>query len=85
MSLKAELHKTVMENNVMKMVKVDKVCVNPFSTVRMRGAEGEGYHIMVFGDVEHIKVFHIYLKFESGKVLHFHAETTGAEQGEHKH
>jgi copper(I)-binding protein len=51
----------------------------------MRGAEGEGYHIMVFGDVEHIKVFHIYLKFESGKVLHLHAEIAGAEKDEHKH
>ena len=84
-SLRAGLHKTVMENNVTRMVEVDKVCVNPFSTVRMRGAEGEGYHIMVFGDVEHIKVFHIYLKFESGKVLHLHAEIAGAEKGGHKH
>ncbi len=83
--LRAELHKTVMENNIMKMVKVDKICVNPLSMVRMRGAEGEGYHIMVFGDMEHIKVFHVYLKFESGKVLHFHAETAGAEHGEHEH
>ena len=83
--VRAELHKTIMENNVMKMVKVDKICVGPMSTVKMRGAEGEGYHIMVFGDMEHIKIFHIYLKFESGKVLHFHAETAKAENGDHEH
>jgi len=83
--VRAELHKTIMENDVMKMVKVDKICVGPMSTVKMRGAEGEGYHIMVFGDMEHIKIFHIYLKFESGKVLHFHAETAKAEHGDHEH
>ena len=76
-TMRAELHKTVMEGDVMKMVKVDKVCVNPLSTVKMRGAEGEGYHVMVFGEVEHIFVFHIYLKMESGKVIHLHAQPTG--------
>ena len=38
----------------------------------MRGAEGEGYHIMVSGDVGKVSVLHVYLKFESGKTLHFH-------------
>lgn len=86
--IKAGLHKTVMEKDVMRMVKVDRVCVNPFSEVRMRGVEGEGYHIMIFGDLEKVEMFHIYLKFESGKVLHFHAEnpTAGsAEENGHKH
>jgi copper(I)-binding protein len=92
-SLKAELHTTVMEGNVMKMVKVDRVCVGPMSVVKMRGAEGEGYHIMVFGDVEKVSVFHVYLKFESGKTLHFHAMAPessqmrgmGGEHGHHSH
>lgn len=76
--LQAELHRTVMEDNVMKMVKVDKVCVEPFSTVKMRGAEGEGYHVMVFGEVEHFDSFHVHLKMESGKVIHFYAQPAGA-------
>jgi copper(I)-binding protein len=76
--LLAELHRTVMEDNVMKMVKVDKVCVEPFSTVKMRGAEGEGYHVMVFGELEHFDSFHVHLKMESGKVIHFYAQPTGA-------
>jgi copper(I)-binding protein len=92
-SLKAELHTTVMEGNVMKMVKVDRVCVGPMSVVKMRGAEGEGYHIMVFGDVEKVSVFHVYLKFESGKTLHFHVMAPegsqmrgmGGEHGHHSH
>ncbi len=88
-SLRAELHTTIMEGNVMKMVKVDRVCVGPMSVVKMRGAEGEGYHIMVFGDVEKVSVFHVYLKFESGKTLHFHVMAPEGSQmagmGDHGH
>lgn len=76
--LQSELHTTVLEGNVMKMVKVDKVCVGPFGVVRMRGAEGEGYHIMVFGEIEKVNVYHVTLKFQSGKVLHFHAKAPTA-------
>ncbi len=76
-ALRAELHRTVMEDNVMRMVKVDKVCVPPFSTVKLRGAEGEGYHIMVFGEVEHFDSFHVHLKMESGKVIHFDVQPLG--------
>ncbi|MEM2232473.1 MAG: copper chaperone PCu(A)C [Nitrososphaerota archaeon] len=78
--LTAELHTTVMEGNVMRMVKVDRVCVGPLSVVKMRGAEGEGYHVMVFGDVEKVSVFHVYLKLESGKVVHFHVMATEGSQ-----
>ncbi len=86
--LKAELHKTEIDGNIIKMMKVDKVCVGPLSEVRMRGVEGEGYHIMVFGDVEKVEMFHIDLKFESGKVLHFHVKspsTPTTHEHEHKH
>ncbi|MCS7118088.1 MAG: copper chaperone PCu(A)C [Thaumarchaeota archaeon] len=89
--LESELHTTVMEGNVMRMIKVDRVCVGPFSTVRMRGAEGEGYHVMVFGEIEKVAVYHVYLKFQSGKVLHFHVQAptaagqTGHDMGGHKH
>jgi len=86
-SLSAEFHTTVMEGNVMRMVKVDRVCVGPLSVVKMRGAEGEGYHIMVFGDVEKVSVYHVYLKFESGKTLHFHVMAPEGSQmgGMHDH
>ncbi len=84
--LKAEIHKTVLEGNIIRMERVDKVCVGPLSEVKMRGAEGEGYHIMVFGDVEKVEMFHINLKFESGKILHFHAENPlMPTMHEHKH
>uniref|UniRef100_A0A7C5Q476 Copper chaperone PCu(A)C n=1 Tax=Caldiarchaeum subterraneum TaxID=311458 RepID=A0A7C5Q476_CALS0 len=83
--IKAELHTTVMEKDIMRMVKVDKICVNPLSEVRMRGVEGEGYHIMIFGDLENVEMFHVYLKFESGKVLHFHAEKPQTGPPPHKH
>lgn len=86
-NLSAEFHTTVMEGNVMRMVKVDRVCVGPMSVVKMRGAEGEGYHIMVFGDVEKVSVYHVYLKFESGKTLHFHVMAPEGSQmgGMHDH
>ena len=86
-SLSAEFHTTVMEGNVMRMVKVERVCVGPMSVVKMRGAEGEGYHIMVFGDVEKVSVYHVYLKFESGKTLHFHVMAPEGSQmgGMHDH
>ena len=86
-SLSAEFHTTVMEGNVMRMVKVERVCVGPLSVVKMRGAEGEGYHIMVFGDVEKVSVYHVYLMFESGKTLHFHAMAPEGSQmgGMHDH
>jgi len=86
-SLSAEFHTTVMEGNVMRMVKVERVCVGPLSVVKMRGAEGEGYHIMVFGDVEKVSVYHVYLKFESGKTLHFHVMAPEGSQmgGMHDH
>ncbi len=89
-SLTGELHTTVMEGNVMRMIKVDRVCVGPMSVVKMRGAEGEGYHVMVFGDVEKVSVFHVDLKFESGKTLHFHVMApegpkTGDMSGAHGH
>ncbi|MEM1954074.1 MAG: copper chaperone PCu(A)C [Nitrososphaerota archaeon] len=88
--LTAELHTTVMEGNVMRMEKVDRVCVGPLSVVKMRGAEGEGYHVMVFGDVEKVSVFHVYLKLESGKVVHFHVTAPegaqmGGMHGSHSH
>ncbi|MEM2237661.1 MAG: copper chaperone PCu(A)C [Candidatus Caldarchaeum sp.] len=86
--IKAEIHKTIIEKDVMRMVKVEKVCIAPLSEVKMRGVEGEGYHIMVSGDLEKVETFHVYLKFESGKLLHFHVEnpTAGsAEEHEHKH
>ena len=87
-SLSAEFHTTVMEGNVMRMVKVERVCVGPLSVVKMRGAEGEGYHIMVFGDVEKVTVYHVYLNFESGKTLHFHVMAPEGSQtmgGDHDH
>ena len=86
-SLSAEFHTTVMEGNVMRMVKVERVCVGPLSVVKMRGAEGEGYHIMVFGDVEKVSVYHVYLMFESGKTLHFHVMAPEGSQmgGMHDH
>ncbi len=86
-NLSAEFHTTVMEGNVMRMVKVERVCVGPMSVVKMRGAEGEGYHIMVFGDVEKVSVYHVYLKFESGKTLHFHVMAPEGSQmgGMHDH
>ncbi len=84
-SLSSELHTTIMEGNVMKMVKVERVCVGPMSVVKMRGAEGEGYHIMVFGDVEKVSVFHVYLKFESGKTLHFHVMAPEGQQMKDMH
>jgi hypothetical protein len=37
----------------------------------MRGSEGGGYHIMVFGDVEKFTLFHVYLKTESGYTVRF--------------
>jgi hypothetical protein len=48
---------------------------------------------MVFGDVEKVSVFHVYLKFESGKTLHCHAMAPegsqkggmGGEHGHHSH
>jgi hypothetical protein len=48
---------------------------------------------MVFGDVEKVSVFHVYLKFESGKTLHFHVMAPegsqmrgmGGEHGHHSH
>ncbi|MEM2233977.1 MAG: copper chaperone PCu(A)C [Nitrososphaerota archaeon] len=88
--LTAELHTTVMEGNVMRMEKVDRVCVGPLSVVKMRGAEGEGYHVMVFGDVEKVSVFHVNLKLESGKVVHFHVTAPegaqmGGMHGSHSH
>lgn len=84
--LKAELHKTVMEENIMKMVKVEKICVEPFSTVKMRGAEGEGYHIMIFGDVEKYDGYHVHLIMESGRVIHFDAGTAkDGHSHDHRH
>jgi copper(I)-binding protein len=70
-SLSAELHNTVMEGNVARMVKVDRVCVPHMSVLKMRGSEGGGYHIMVFGDVEKFTLFHVYLKTESGYTVRF--------------
>jgi len=89
--LQAEIHKSELQNNMMKMVRVDKVCVGPLGEVKMRGAEGEGYHVMVYGDVHSVKLFHIHMKFESGKTLHFHVENTmagtksGDEHSNHQH
>ncbi|MDW7977681.1 MAG: hypothetical protein RMH74_02630 [Candidatus Caldarchaeum sp.] len=86
--LKAELHRSYLEGNIVKMAHVDRVCVGPLSEVKMRGIEGEGYHIMIMENVEDIEFFHIYLKFESGKVLHFHAEQhegAGSHKHDHKH
>ncbi|MCS6784263.1 MAG: copper chaperone PCu(A)C [Candidatus Caldarchaeum sp.] len=85
--LKTELHKTVMEKDVMKMVRVDRICVDALSTVKMRGVEGEGYHIMVFGDLDRYESFHVHLKMESGRVIHF--DVTAPEHAKdghgHKH
>ncbi|MEM2095993.1 MAG: copper chaperone PCu(A)C [Candidatus Caldarchaeum sp.] len=86
--IKAELHKSYLEGNVVRMVKVDRICVGPLSEVKMRGIEGEGYHVMLLQNVEEVELFHIYLKFESGKVLHFHVEQhegAGSHQHDHKH
>jgi copper(I)-binding protein len=79
-SLSAELHNTVMEGGVMRMFKVDRVCVPHQSVLKMRGSEGGGYHIMVFGDVEKFVVFHVYLKTESGYTVHFVASAPGGSQ-----
>lgn len=84
--LKAELHRTVLEQNIMKMVKVEKICVEPLSTVRMKGAEAEGYHIMVFGDVEKFDTYHVHLVMESGRVIHFDVEAAkNGHSNDHKH
>ncbi|MEM1946070.1 MAG: hypothetical protein QW614_01790 [Candidatus Caldarchaeum sp.] len=69
-SLRAGLYKTTMDNN---LIKVSKICVNPLSTVKLQETNVEGYRIIVLGDVEKIKVYHIYITFESGEILHLHA------------
>ncbi|MDW8083955.1 MAG: copper chaperone PCu(A)C [Candidatus Caldarchaeum sp.] len=83
--LKTELHRTVMEGDVMKMVKVERICVEPLSTVKMRGVEGEGYHIMVFGDLEKFESFHVHLKMESGRIVHFDVAPEGHSDHTHDH
>ena len=45
---------------------------------------------MVFGDVEKVSVFHVFLKLESGKVVHFHVmapegSQMGGMHGSHSH
>ncbi|MCS7095115.1 MAG: copper chaperone PCu(A)C [Thaumarchaeota archaeon] len=86
--METELHDMVMEGGVMKMRRVDKICVEPLSTVRMRGTATDGEHVMIFGDVHGIDHYVVLLKFQSGKTLSFRAEaptTMGEELYEHEH
>lgn len=46
--LNAELHVTQLNGTVAAMVKVDKVCIQPFSSVRFGSLT---YHIMLMGNV----------------------------------
>ncbi|MCS7142878.1 MAG: copper chaperone PCu(A)C [Aigarchaeota archaeon] len=82
--VKSELHKTEIGPYEMKMVKVDRVCIGPMSEVRFTGVEGEGYHVMIFGNVHDYKKFHITLIFESGKRVSFDA-TPSDHTSDHGH
>lgn len=82
---KAEMHRTEISHDVAKMVMIDRVCIGPMSEVSFRGMEGEGYHIMVMGDVSSVDHFDVTLKFESGRSLTFKVIAGGVGSGFSNH
>lgn len=81
----AGLHRSVMdENGVMRMVKLDKICVGGLSEVKLAGIEEGGMHIMILGDTHDLKEMKIELVFESGRRIPVQIVVGQAEEG-HSH
>lgn len=84
--LRAELHRTVVEEGVAKMQRVERICISPRGEVRALGVEGDGHHIMVFPEVPaEAKLLKIRLILGSGNFVDFEAkeqilETHGGEE-----
>ncbi|GBC68850.1 hypothetical protein HRbin01_00537 [archaeon HR01] len=68
--LRAELHRTVMDaGGVMRMERVDKICVGGLGEVKLAGLEEGGLHIMVVGGDEDVHEVMLELVFESGRTI----------------
>ncbi|MEM1944467.1 MAG: copper chaperone PCu(A)C [Nitrososphaerota archaeon] len=83
--LSAGLHQSVIdEGGVMRMVKLDKICIGGLSEVKLAGIEEGGLHIMVLGGTHDVKELKIELVFESGRKILVHA-VAGQGGEEHNH
>jgi len=49
--LRAELHQTVMEGGVAKMVRIERICIPPLGEARVLGVEDSGYHVMILQEI----------------------------------
>jgi copper(I)-binding protein len=83
--LHADLHRSIMDaSGVMRMERVEKICVGGLSEVRLSGLEGGGLHIMVVGDFHATEKLILELVFESGKTIQVEALAEGSD-GAHNH
>ncbi len=72
--IRAELHRTVIENGVAKMQGVEKICIPPGGEVRALGVEGDGYHVMLIGKIpEDVQYVRVRLILGSGAEIDFEA------------
>ncbi|MEM0481818.1 MAG: copper chaperone PCu(A)C [Nitrososphaerota archaeon] len=73
--IRAELHRTVIENGVARMQGVEKICIPPRGEVRALGVEGDGYHIMLIGSIpEGVQAIKVRLMLSSGATVDFEAK-----------
>lgn len=73
--IRAELHRTLIENGVARMQSVEKICIPPRGEVRALGVEGDGHHIMLIGDIpEGVQTIKVRLILGSGLKLDFEAK-----------
>ncbi|GBC71862.1 hypothetical protein HRbin02_01651 [Candidatus Calditenuaceae archaeon HR02] len=73
--IRAELHRTIIENGVAKMQGVEKICIPPGGEVRALGVEGDGHHIMLMGNIpEGVQAIKVRLILSSGTALDFEAK-----------
>ncbi len=73
--IRAELHRTVIEDNVAKMEMVEKICIPPRGEVRALGVEGDGYHVMLTQRIpENVHAIKVRLVLSSGSTVDFDAK-----------
>ncbi len=73
--IRAELHRTIIENGVARMQTVEKICIPPRGEVRALGVEGDGHHIMLIGEVpKGIQAIKIRLILGGGATVDFEAK-----------
>jgi len=82
----AELHRSVMdEKGVMRMEKVDSICVGGLGEVRLGGIEAGGYHIMILGETDHMDRLKIELLFQSGRIIPVEIMPTASQEHTEDH